>query len=153
MPDDSRLSLNEIKAVGEEHNHYVLEGFQNFDFLARDKEQALIMSFLEFSPNLRSEELSLILNLGEKGFDPKLNGKTFQNRLTLELYNQLVALSNQEIEHYSVFEKDVNNIKSRVMDNLKGMDREFMLISIEVALNSANLWLLTNQQRRSGTLR
>jgi len=81
IPDDSRLSLNEIKAVGEEHNHYILEGFQNFDFLARDKEQALTMSFLEFSPDLRSDELSLILKLGEKGFDPKSNGRCCMNRI------------------------------------------------------------------------
>jgi len=63
----------------------------------------------------------------------------------LVFYNSLLTLSNQPIENYSLFEQKLNSLLEDAEGQLRGLDLEFMKITISVAKKSAKLWLSTDK--------
>lgn len=135
------LLEGEINFIGTQHNTFVEKGFESLDYIDTIAQSKILEIFLTFAPDFENKDLMRIIQLAEKrNFDVDLYSNEFQNPQTIEMYKELITLCNK-IEHFTIYESKIMNLKKKVEQNLKGFDREFMLVSLTVALNSANLWL------------
>lgn len=135
---NARLSTEDIELLGQNHKEYLTLGY---DFIQSNSPEGIASGFLDFAPDTDKKDLEKILYLSEEKFLIEKHEDRFNNPITVEIYNSIIELSNSEITTLSSFKNDLKNLKSLAISNLNGLDKDFILLSIEVAENSASLLL------------
>ncbi len=134
------FSIAEINLIGEKHNEYVIDWLGQLDCNSPDFIEDAMVTYRtlgkgEFDDNQIKEMTEEPI----PSFVVEDYAHQFNNRLTVNYYNQLLNLIEQSNDYSSLI-MGLSDLQNDVSTNLDCYDWSFMMTSISVARKSAQLW-------------
>jgi hypothetical protein len=133
------LTHQEIANIGIVHNVKIKELFENFDFKDQNYAEQIENRLKAVFDNISEHDLDKSINDYNLYFENTSFSNIINSGLTMNYFNEIHASIDEALSIIDL-NLELNDIYSRADLNLVCIDREAVLIAIEVARNSSLLW-------------
>lgn len=141
-----RFTTSQLEELGKKHNELILNSVNNL--LENDKivnRENIIEEFKKIDYDLSEIKNSVenIVDLSIKNSNITLTSIKLDNRFSNLSQTYLIEIDNAIVEDYNSTKKNLENLKKKIVNDTKLNSNDFNLLvgTIEVAKNSADLWM------------
>ncbi len=144
-----RFTISQLEELGKKHNELILNSVNNL--LEKDKivnRENIIEEFKKIDYDLSEIKNTVenIVDLSIKNSNITLTSIKLDDRFSNLSKTYLIEIDNAIVEDYNSTKKNLENLKQKIVNNIKLNSNDFNLLvgTIEVAKNSADLWMNNN---------
>jgi hypothetical protein len=134
------LSENDISQIGTNHNLWLISVRNNIDFSAENLRLELSSKMMQLDNGLSENDKTNVINIYENCFDSGNNlSLVISNPNTLSLYNQIITQLELS-SNIADLNRRLDSLTNIVSYSSSCLDKEALLVGIEVCKKSALLW-------------
>ncbi len=147
------LSLQEIASIGEFHNESVIAGLHNLNSKNQsnlnwdgiNSQQDLFDAYMDTYPHKDVDSYIDVANFllySLEEFNINDHAQHFSNSNVITVYNDIIESSlMSNIDNFGTYQNYIETTNIHIQANFSGFDKDFLLTTTSVAVNSAYLWL------------